>query len=303
MITKLLLFIVHDPFRKIIALIFSFGLWLFVAIDFNYVYQRVLPVTYTDLPDSLIITDSLAELPVEFQGQGKALIMIWLTRPQVFCRLANARKGDNEIAVKELFIPLTYPDVLINYPQQTIIINTDEKISKSVRLNVPLRGQIRAGYAVLAVRAPETLTICGPRSLLRNLTVVSTDSVSVNDKNASFIQPLTLQFETPLIKAGRSLAPAQIEVDTADQKLLTNLPLKIQNPFGYRLTIDHALIDSLMIEGPRTLIKTITNHDVEISIRLANLKPGYYSLPAEIRLPQYIKPISSAPKRFGIRIY
>ena len=303
MIKRLLLFVVRDPLRKIFAFIFAFGLWLFVAIDQNYVYERVLPVAYTDLPSSLIVTDSLPEIPIKFQGRGRALFMIWLTQPRVLCNLASARKGDNTIPVRELFIPLTYTDVIINYFQNALNVTVDEKISKTVRLVVPLQGQLREGYAIRAILTPETLTVNGPRALLRNLTAVNTDSVPIDNKNASFVQNLVLQPVTPLITSARVIAPAQIEIDTAVQKLLTAVPLKIQNPFGHRITVDHPIVDTLLIEGPQSIVSTITNRDVEIRIRLAELEPGYHSLPAEIIVPNYIKPISSSPKRFGIRVY
>ena len=303
MIKRLILFIVRDPLRKIFALIFAFGLWLFVAIDHDYVYERVMPIAYTGLPASLIVTDSLPEIPIEFQGRGRALFMIWATRPKVLCSLVGVRKGDNTIPVRDLFIPLTYTDVIINYFQSAFKVTVDEKTSKTVRLVVPLRGRLREGYAIRGILAPETLTVNGPRALLRNLTAVNTDSVPIDNKDASFIQDLTLQPVTPLITAARGIAPAQIEIDTAVQKLLTAVPLKIQNPFGHRITVDHPIVDTLLIEGPRSIISTITNRDVEIRIRLAELDPGYHSLPAEIIVPNYIKPISSSPKRFGIRVY
>jgi hypothetical protein len=40
-----------------------------------------------------------------------------------------------------------------------------------------------------------------------------------------------------------------------------------------------------------------------IRVKLTRLSAGDYELPAEINLPEFIKPIYSSPQRFSIRIY
>ncbi|GAH34003.1 unnamed protein product, partial [marine sediment metagenome] len=43
--------------------------------------------------------------------------------------------------------------------------------------------------------------------------------------------------------------------------------------------------------------------DISVKIKLTELSPGEYDLPASITLPDYIKPVYSNPKRFKIKIY
>ncbi|MEO0155985.1 MAG: hypothetical protein ABIL07_02605, partial [candidate division WOR-3 bacterium] len=74
---KVVNFFIVDPPRKILALILSFGLWLFVAIDGTYTYEREIPVVYTNLSDNYIITESVPKLKVSFNGKGKNLFGIW----------------------------------------------------------------------------------------------------------------------------------------------------------------------------------------------------------------------------------
>jgi YbbR domain-containing protein len=303
MLKRLLLFIVRDPIRKIFAVIFAFGLWLFVAVDSDYRFDRTLRLSYTGLPESLIVTDSLPDIDVEFSGRGRSLFTIWLLKPKVLCNLADIHRGENKIPTRNLFIPLTFSDVAINYRLKSVDLSVDDKIRKEVKLDVPVKGVLKKGFALGKITAPRNVVVTGPREILRTLTELAADSVNLDNKSATFTQDLLLITPSPLVKVNRGLAVIHAEIDSAVQKLLVNLPLKIINPAGKRITLDKTVVDTLIIEGPKSGIMKIGKTDIEIRIRLGDLRPGYYTLPAEIFLPDYYKPVSSSPKKFGIRIY
>jgi YbbR domain-containing protein len=303
MLKRFLLFLIRDPIRKIFAILFAFGLWLFVAVDNDYQYERNLKTIYTGLPESLIVTDSLPEIDVEFNGRGRTLFTIWLLRPKVLCNLADARRGDNKIPTRNLFIPLTFSDVAINYRLKSLDIRIDEKIHKEIILGVPIRGVLKKGFTVSAISSPGSVHVTGPRELLRVLTELTADSVNLNNASSSFEKILTIATPSPLIKIASAATAIRIEIDTAVQKLLTDIPLRIINPSGKRITLDRNVVDTLVIEGPKSGMPRIDKSDIEIKIRLPDLKAGYYSLPAEVILPEYFRPVRSSPKKFGIRIY
>jgi YbbR domain-containing protein len=303
MLKRLLLFIIRDPLRKILAIIFAFGLWLFVAVDGDYRYERNLKVIYSGLPDSLIVTDSLTEIGVEFSGRGRNLFTIWLLRPKVICNLAEVRRGENKIPVRNLFIPLTFSDVVINYDLKTLDIRADEKIDKEIRLSVPIRGIPKKGFTLSKIVSPSSVRMTGPRELIRVLTELTADSINLDNANLSFEKSLSIVTPSPLIKIASAPAVIRVEIDSAAQKLLTGIPLKIVNPSGNRISLDRTAVDTLIIEGPKAAITRLARSDIEIRIRISDRKPGYYLLPAEVILPDYFRPVYSSPKKFGIRIY
>jgi len=303
MLKRLLLFIIRDPIRKIFAILFAFGLWLFVVVNNDYRYERNLKTMYTGLPDSLIVTDSLPEVGVEFNGRGRTLFTIWLLRPKVLCNLADARMGENKIPIRNLFIPLTFSDVVINYRLKSLDIRVDEKVHKEIKLSVPVRGALKKGFTVSKIVSPSSVHVTGPRELLRVLTELTADSVNLENDYLSFERPLTIAPPSPLIKIASATTAIRVEIDSAVQKLLTEIPLKIINPSGKRISLDRTIVDTLIIEGPKSGIARVGKNDIEIRIRIADRKSGYYYLPAEVILPDYFRPVYSSPKKFGIRIY
>ena len=303
MLKRFLLFIIRDPIRKIFAILFAFGLWLFVVVDNDYRYERNLKTMYTGLPDSLIVTDSLPEVDVEFNGRGRTLFTIWLLRPKVLCNLTDARKGENKIPIRNLFIPLTFSDVVINYRLKSLDIRVDEKVRKEIKLSVPVRGILKKGFTVSKIISPSSAQVTGPRELLRVLTELIADSVNLENAYLSFERPLSITNPSPLIKIASASTAIRVEIDSAVQKLLTEIPLKIINPSGKRISLDRTAVDTLIIEGPKSGVARFGKTDIEIRIRIADLKTGYYSLPAEVILPNYFRPVYSSPKKFGIRIY
>lgn len=303
MLKRFLLFIIRDPIRKIFAILFAFGLWLFVVVDNDYQYERNLKMIYNGLPDSLIVTDSLPEIDVEFNGRGRTLFTIWLLRPKVLCNLSDARRGENKIPIRNLFIPLTFSDVVINYRLKSLDIRIDEKVHKEVKLSVPVRGTLKKGFTVSNIFSPSSVHVTGPRELLRVLTELTADSVNLENAYLSFERPLTITTPSPLIKVVPATTAIRVELDSAVQKLLMEIPLKIINPSGKRISLDRSAVDTLIIEGPKSSIADVGRNDITIRIRIADLKTGYYSLPAEVILPDHFRPVYSSPKKFGIRIY
>ncbi|MEO0206193.1 MAG: hypothetical protein ABIL22_05920, partial [candidate division WOR-3 bacterium] len=119
-------FFTVEPARKILALLFAFGLWLFVAIDGTYNLEREIMISYTNLPDNYIVTDSLTKVRISFNGKGKALFGIWVNPPRVECNLSDVVPGKNVIFTKDFVVPLK--DVLINYGVKFVNVEIDEKI-------------------------------------------------------------------------------------------------------------------------------------------------------------------------------
>jgi YbbR domain-containing protein len=303
MLKRLLLFIIRDPIRKIFAIIFAFGLWLFVVVDNDYRYERNLKIIYSGLADSLIVTDSMTEINVEFNGRGRNLFTIWLLRPKVLCNLADAHRGENKIPIRNLFIPLTFSDVVINYGLKSLDIKVDEKIDKEIKLSVPFRGTPKKGFTLSKIVSPSSVHMTGPRELLRVLTELTADSVNLDNVNLTFEKPLSIITPSPLIKVASAPAMIRVETDSAVQKFMTDLPIKVINPAGKRVSLDRPAVDTLIIEGPKSEITRLARSDIEIRIRISDRKPGYYLLPAEVILPDYFRPVYSSPKKFGIRIY
>ena len=301
---KVLQIIIHNPIRKIFAIVFAFGLWFFVAIGNDYQYTKAIQIIYSYLPEDLIVVDSVPTVKVTFIGRGGALLSTWAAPPKARCNLRNIGLGTHEIPVRNLIVPLGFSDVSITYPTaKAITITIDEKLSKQVEVKVPVKGSLKEGYSINDIVVLDTIVATGPASILRELNELTTESLNVKNKNTSFVKRLKIAEPPLLVQISQREVQTEIKLDTTVQKLFTTIPLKLIFTPNQRVSSEKISLDTLMVKGSENRIEGLMKGDIEVRINLTKLSAGDYELPASIILPDYITPVYSYPKRFKIKIY
>lgn len=301
---RLLQVIIHDPMRKIFAIVFAFGLWLFVAVGYNYQYTKNIQIVYSNLPEDRILVDSLTTVNVTFTGGGVSLLNIWAATPKAQCDLSKTKLGENKIPVKNIVIPIGFRDVSIDYQKTTSIdITIDRKITKEMRVVVPIKGSLRNRISISDITVLDTVVVTGPNEILRNVDEVMTESLNVQNRNKSFTKELRLLNPSSLIDVSEDIVTANVTVDTTVERTFVNIPLKLLYAPNQLVYTEKITLDTLIVQGAKSRMADLKKSDIEVRIRLINMPVGNHSLPAEVILPDYIKPIYSNPQRFKITIY
>lgn len=300
---QILAIIITNPVRKIFAVIFAFGLWFFVSIGNNYQYTRDIKIVYSDLPDTLIIVDSVSTVSVTFTGRGGSLLSTWAAPPKARCPVRNVSLGKNEISVKRLFIPMGFADLTTTYNTTSISIDVDAKVNKQIQVTVPVKGSPNQDFSIDHLVVLDTVFISGPRKELQALSEITTETLSVKNRNKTFTKKLRLALTSPLLEISRKDVSVEVIVDSSVKKTFTNIPLRLIFTPDQRVSSDKAALDTLVVQGARSRIDELQRHNITVQIRLTKLTPGEYALPATILVPDYITPVYSEPQRFNIVIY
>ena len=302
MLRRIWTFIAHDPVRKIFAIIFAFGLWIYVAIGNNYTYERKIEIIYTNLPDSMIIVDSVSSIDVTFSGRGGALFSIWAAPPKAQCDLEDKPAGKIRIMPQELRIPVGYGPMSIEFNSSSIAITLDRKTEKQIDITVPVRGTPKKGYAINDILVMDTVGIVGPQTMVENLNELATETLSVRNRSSSFDKELRVEPPSPLIHISKRSVKAAVDIDQTIIRTLTYVPLMLLYSPGQDVRTDKSFLDTLVVEGTPQRIKRLTISEIDIRINVTKLDPGNYNLPAEIILPKYLIPVRSIPQKFNITI-
>ncbi len=303
MVYQIVRFITRDPMRKIFAAIFAFGLWIYVAIGNNYTYVKTIKVIYVNLPDSLVVVDSVSSIDVTFSGRGGALFTIWAAPPKAQCDLGNIGSGQTTIASRDLRVPIAYGPLRIDFDMPNIVITVDQKVEQEVAVEVPIKGLPKEGYAINEVRVIDTVRLTGPQMILEQMNEVFTESLSVRNRNASFEKDLKLVLPSALLNASRLDVKAIVEIDRTVRKTITNIPLTVVYLPDQHVRTERTALDTLVIEGTQDRVEGLTINDIGVRIKATKLTPGNYYLPAEIVLPNYIRPIKSVPQKFSLVVH
>lgn len=302
MLYRILSFIASDPIRKIFAIIFAFGLWIYVAIGNNYTYQREIEVSYINIPDSLILVDSVPSVVVAFTGRGGALFTIWAAPPKALCDLSQAKPGTAKIPARDLRTPVGYDPLRIDFETPALTISIDRMIEKDVAVGVQVKGTPKQGYAIDTISIPGKMTVSGPQRMLDPVDELPTEALNVRNRAESFEKELKLIVASPLIKTARPTVKAHVRIDQAMVQTLTNIPLVIIHSGDQRARSDKIILDTLIVKGTPRRVRNLGTRDITVRINVTELAPGIYDLPAEIILPPYITPVKSVPQRFNITI-
>ena len=302
MLRTILHLITRDPARKIFAIVFAIGLWIYVAIGNNYSYQRDIQVLYTNLPDSFLIVDSVSRIDVTFYGRGGALFSIWAAPPKAQCDMRDKKAGTTTLSPEEFRIPVGYGPLRIEYNATEFNITIDKKIKKRVEVAIPVKGTLKGGYAINRVSALDTVLVVGPYKTLQNIDEIATETLSVRNRSASFDKELRLEIPSQLLRLNRKSVRVAVDIDQAIQKTLTSVPLILVYSPAQNVRVNKDHLDSLTVTGTKERIENLKIDDIEVKINLTKLNPGEYELPAEVILPKHITPTYFVPKKFTITV-
>lgn len=301
---KVLQFITHDPIRKIFAIICAFALWIFVAVGHNYQYTKDIQIVYTNLSEDKILVDSVSSISIVFSGRGASLLNIWAAAPKARCDLSKTKLGENRIPAENIIVPTGFSDVSFShYKTSQINVTIDKKIKKDIKVAVPIKGSPKDGFSIDEITALDTITVIGPRKMLRNLREIMTESLSVGNRNAPFTKDVRLRNPSPLIHVSKEIVSVEIEVDTTVERLFVNIPLILIYSPSQRVYSEKITLDTLIVEGAKSRIANLRKRDIEVRIPLTELPVGEHYLPAEVILPDYFKPVYSNPQKFKIQLY
>lgn len=296
--------IIKNPIRKIFAIIFAFALWFYVSIDKNYNYQRTIEIEYINIPNSLIMIDSVPNTDVRFTGRGGTLFSIWAAPPKAQCDLRDGTLGKNAIAVRDLTIPAGFGFISISYPtMKTIDIVLDKKITKKMKVTVPIKRMEKGDYSVSAVTVLDTVAVIGPQEIISSVTELVTESLDVKIQDTPFTKEVKVINPSPLLQLSRNTIVVKVKSELTAEKSFTNIPLKLIYSPNQKVSSEKITLDTLVVRGPKSRMATLGEQDIEVRITLTKLSPGNYALPAQIMLPDYMKPIYSRPQKFKVKIY
>ncbi len=294
-------FFTVEPARKILAVIFAFGLWLFVVIEGTYSYEKEIKVIFTNLPDAYIATNLIDRIKVKFNGKGKALLGLWLSPPKAMCDLADVVPGKNVISTKNFEIPVK--DILVDYEVKYINIEVDEKMSKIIKPLIPIRGSLKNGYSISTIEVLDTLSATGPKKILQGLNLVNTESLDVKNQSATFEKKLKIESVSEFVKFSKDNILVKVIIDTTGQRLFTGIPVNVVKNSGQFVKVFDPYIDTIIVSGAKNRISSITKAMIIVRVKTTDLVSGEYYLTPEITLPDFFMVVYYQPQRSKVLVY
>lgn len=263
-----------------------------------------LGTTPTNLKDTLVVTSPMPRVSLTFFGKGRGLLKLKIRPPLLQLNMVNARVGENIVMVPITNIFDKDQDISITKTSiREITLKVDEKAAKDIIPSIITQGQPKPGFALREIRSSAKVRVTGAKSQLQYLREIRTEPLVLNNRAISYARTLAL---VPPQSGYFTLTPCSVLVEVLIedelQRVFTNAAVHKIAGAGILASIEPAVVESLVLAGPRSLVVNSTPEDFSITIDLRGKAKGVYSLPAEIRLPKNLKLVASKPQLFKVSI-
>lgn len=283
-------FIRTDFPRKMIALFFAILVWFSVVSKLGKEAKiSRIPVTMV-LPKGLVALDDVRpQVTLRIKASEKRLDELY---PSDFA--IDALVNENEYVPNERYELNLEPKnvkaptgvVVLEVEPNTIFVNLDKTMTRSVVVKPKLSGSPPSGYAVGRVSViPPKVSVSGPASLVVGVKAIQTDPIPLDKTTIeSFDYPITVQNRLENVTVSPSRVMVQVEIHKALQtRIFRSIPIKALEPTGKpRLTVVPLSTPHVDLEvyGPKDVIETLKADEIKAFVDLSAFEEaGIYKAP------------------------
>lgn len=214
-------------------------IWVLTKFSKDYTATLNGSIVYTDIPENLVLSaGNPRDLSFEITANGFRFLLYQINRPQLNISLASRTNGSNEriiLGSNDLYRLVSEElgsEVSVkNLSRSELIIEFDQLASKIVPVISEVKVQFREGFKSIdgVLLEPDSVRISAPEGLLKEITSIRTESVSLNDVHESETRNLPLQLPGQQgLQVRPSSVTLKIDVTEFTQKTIT-VPVEVLN--------------------------------------------------------------------------
>lgn len=293
-------FLLHNLALKLVSLFLAIILWFYVAGEQNEDLEKRATLDIEPPPGMVITNRSTNKADVLFRGPKNRLSLI-SSDIAVYYKIEDIEKpGKCSFAVPPEGIDVPSGVKIVSIKPSTVTVSLDRLVSKWLPIEANIKGKVGQGYRIADDKIklnPNISLIEGPEKLLRNLEFIYTSPIKVKGYTKSFIQRVSLQ---PLIK-GQLPSLDIIEVTVPIEEDFVNKDFKdvrlkflLSSTRHFPVQCSTSTVD-IILTGCRHNLDKLTSKDILAFVDVADLNPGRYELPVNIKLPPDVFLLSDMP--------
>jgi YbbR domain-containing protein len=265
-------YILENTGLKVLALLITAVLWLSVASrPVRQVTLQNVPVEFRNWPESPNLTVSKYDtLSARVYLEGPRDVVESL-RPSEVSVIADMTGVEPGVRVRPLLLDVSgFPaSVKGEVEPRSIRVTVEKVIQKEVPIIPRFDGQPPAGYEVISWQiTPTTVRISGAESQTRDITEVSTETVSLADKTQTFSDSVAIDIGSPnlnISEQGHRAVMLTVNIgEVRKERLIEHVPVVLFNaPPGAQAVPKYVNVRLL---GARSAIEEMTALDLNVAI-------------------------------------
>lgn len=263
-------YVLENTGLKVLALLITAVLWLSVASrPVTQVALNGVQIELFNLPESPSLTVSKFETltaRVYLEGPRDVLDALRAGQVTVTADMSNVEPGVRVIPlrVEPNRVP---PNVRVkDIEPRSIRVTVERVIEKEVPVVPRFEGQPAPGYGVVDWQiVPETVRISGAESLARDITEVSTETITLTDKIEPFSRMVAIDIGSPNLSisddSGRKVMLRVTIGEARKERVIENVPVTLTGAPARASVLPRFV--RVTVYGPRSVVDAMTTGDVE----------------------------------------
>ena len=277
---------------KLLCLLMSFLLFLFVRYQKEYTKDYVTKINIKNIPSRLLIANDVPEnITITLKG-FKDNIYELPTEFSAYMDLTNAAIGSKM-------------NITVNPSEIPIIL--DELSYKTVPIKVPTIGMAAYGLTIDKITInPSNTIISGPKTLISSINEIRTFNVDITDKYMDYSSISRIHLPRN-IKSDVSRVNVNIIFNkNLDRAEFNDLAINIDNLNGnFKINDNNPLvINKIVLEANKIMLANLSADDIKLYIDLEEItNVGIYSnVSVEAKIPAHTRLIQIEPSFLDIEI-
>lgn len=291
---------------KMLCLLMSFLLFLFVRYQKEYTKDYITKIQIKNTPSRLLIANHIPEtITVTLKG-FRDNVYEFPTEFSAYIDLTNAAIGSN---MYEVYLDgdIDYTKMNISVSPNKIPIVLDELAYKTVPIEVPTVGVASLGLSVDNIIVnPSNTIISGPKTIISAIDEIKTYNIDLTDKylDYSTISKLNLPKN---VKSDVSRVNINVVFNKDVERVEFNdIAINIDNLNSkFNINTDKAfVVNKVVLETNKSLLTDVSANDIILSIDLKDItNAGMYSnVSVEANIPIHTKLVQIEPSYFDIEV-
>ncbi|MEO0299688.1 MAG: CdaR family protein [candidate division WOR-3 bacterium] len=295
----------RDILEILISLVFGIFIWFFSVTSKTYKVERDFEVIYEGIPDSLTFLEPPPKkIKVEVVADGRSLIFTNFFRPKFLINLENPKRGKNIYKTSDIkfVIPHFVKINEIKFKQDFLNLRFDKKSEKEVPVSAMITGNPRSGFTIKLKKAKGYVRITGPLSILKNIDSIKTNYVSVEKREKSFREKVSLLKPSEVINISPDSIDVYVEIERLEERDFTNIPYIVLAPKEYMIETEPSKL-FLRLKGPESVLRNLNREDISVIVNALNFSEGEFFLKPKLRLPDNVSVIKLEPENVRVKLF
>ncbi|MDH3197424.1 MAG: CdaR family protein, partial [Candidatus Krumholzibacteria bacterium] len=267
-------------------------IWFAASGQQEMVRLRTVPLLVENLSDSLTITGVVpSDIEIRVSGTRRALLSLGFKRVHAAVDLSGARPGRQRIPLGpgNVRVPPGFDRRNITVISPTVVdLHVERLTTRRVQVALSTTGKVPENLMMMegdVGLAPSWITIRGPAATIERIRSIPTQTLDLSRLKETTERELPLDYDAGLISCDPDRVLVTLRLQRRGERVLANVPPTVLVDSEKLQAEVLPTTVSLTLEGPASVLDTLSSGDVSVLLDLTGRRPAEYRIAPEVILP------------------